>query len=81
MINAPRPNIANYMSGYQGGFSGGGGRGGFGGGAGGFGGGQARQTQCYSCGGYGHMSRDCTQGAKCYNCKSSAPIEILDAFD
>jgi cellular nucleic acid-binding protein len=53
--------------GFQGGYSGGGGaRGGFGGGQG-FGG--PRQTQCYSCGGYGHMSRDCTQGAKCYNCK------------
>ena len=26
---------------------------------------------CYSCGGYGHMSRDCTQGQKCYNCMSN----------
>lgn len=22
----------------------------------------------YSCGGVGHLSRDCVQGAKCYNC-------------
>ena len=22
----------------------------------------------YSCGGVGHMSRDCVQGSKCYNC-------------
>src|SRR5258708_26998544 len=28
------------------------------------GGGGQRQTTCYSCGGYGHMSRDCTQGQK-----------------
>merc|ERR1711939_302988 len=52
--------------GYGGGF--GGGQGGYGGGrGGGYGGGQGGQT-CYSCGGYGHMSRDCTQGQKCYNC-------------
>jgi hypothetical protein len=24
----------------------------------------------YSCGGVGHMSRDCVQGAKCYNCSN-----------
>jgi cellular nucleic acid-binding protein len=58
-----------------GGYSGGGaGAGGYGGGYGGRGGGGAgfggpRQTTCYSCGGFGHMSRDCTQGQKCYNCK------------
>lgn len=40
--------------GYGGGF--GGGQGGYGGGRGGYGGGQGGQT-CYSCGGYGHMSR------------------------
>jgi cellular nucleic acid-binding protein len=54
----------------QGGY--GGGRGGYGGaagGQGGYGGSGARQTTCYSCGGFGHMSRDCTQGQKCYNCK------------
>ncbi|KAJ4348902.1 hypothetical protein N0V95_005082 [Ascochyta clinopodiicola] len=45
-----------------------GGRGGYGGGAGQGGFGGARQTTCYSCGGFGHMSRDCTQGQKCYNC-------------
>lgn len=22
----------------------------------------------YSCGGVGHLSRDCVQGSKCYNC-------------
>jgi cellular nucleic acid-binding protein len=57
-------------AGGQGGY--GGGRGGYGGaagGQGGYGGGGARQTTCYSCGGFGHMSRDCTQGQKCYNCK------------
>ena len=54
--------------GQQGGY--GGGRGGFGGQQGGYGGGAARQTTCYSCGGFGHMSRDCTQGQKCYNCTS-----------
>lgn len=36
-------------------------------GRGSFGGGAARQTTCYSCGGFGHMSRDYTQGQKCYN--------------
>ena len=40
--------------GYGGGF--GGNQGGYGGGAGGYGGGRGGQT-CYSCGGYGHMSR------------------------
>jgi hypothetical protein len=33
-----------------------------------YGGAAARQTTCYSCGGFSHMSRDCTQGQKCYNC-------------
>jgi cellular nucleic acid-binding protein len=57
-----------YADGGRGGF--GGGRGGYGGASGGAGGyGGARQTTCYSCGGFGHMSRDCTQGQKCYNCK------------
>jgi cellular nucleic acid-binding protein len=50
-----------------GGYGGGYGGGGRGGGGAGFGG--PRQTTCYSCGGFGHMSRDCTQGQKCYNCK------------
>lgn len=65
--------------GYGGGRGGfGGGRGGFGGQSGGYGGGyggggaQGGQT-CYSCGGFGHMSRDCTQGQKCYNCKLPSP--------
>lgn len=25
----------------------------------------------YSCGGVGHISRDCVQGAKCYNCSQT----------
>ncbi|TRX95196.1 hypothetical protein FHL15_003888 [Xylaria flabelliformis] len=36
------------------------------GGGGGYGGGQGKT--CYSCGGYGHMSRECVNGSKCYNC-------------
>ena len=51
-----------YSSGGGGGYSGGGYRGGYSGGGGG------GQT-CYTCGGFGHLSRDCTQGQKCYNCK------------
>jgi hypothetical protein len=42
--------------GYGGGGGFGGNQGGYGGGGGGFGGRQGGQT-CYSCGGYGHMSR------------------------
>ncbi|KAJ7764336.1 hypothetical protein B0H16DRAFT_444003 [Mycena metata] len=33
--------------------------------SGGFGGGS---NTCYTCGGVGHLSRDCGQGSKCYNC-------------
>lgn len=55
-------------TGYGGGYQSGGGSYGGGGGYGGGSGGRPGQT-CYSCGGYGHMSRDCTQGQKCYNCK------------
>ncbi|KAI0434284.1 hypothetical protein F5Y09DRAFT_266531 [Xylaria sp. FL1042] len=36
-------------------------------GGGGYGGGGQGKT-CYSCGGYGHMSRECVNGSKCYNC-------------
>ncbi|RFN47217.1 cellular nucleic acid-binding protein [Fusarium flagelliforme] len=39
------------------------------GGAGGFGGGAGKT--CYSCGGFGHMSRECVNGMKCYNCGES----------
>lgn len=28
----------------------------------------------YTCGGVGHMSRDCAQGAKCYNCSQTGHI-------
>ncbi|KAK3074577.1 hypothetical protein LTR53_002855 [Teratosphaeriaceae sp. CCFEE 6253] len=56
----------------RGGAAQGGGRGGFGGGygggQGGYGGAQGGGQSCYSCGGFGHLSRDCTQGQKCYNC-------------
>lgn len=60
--------------GYGGGGGGyGGGQGGYGGGQGGYGGGGGgmRGQTCYTCGGYGHLSRDCTQGQKCYNCEAS----------
>ena len=36
---------------------------------------------CYSCGGYGHMSRDCTQGQKCYNCMSNPLLEASSRSD
>ena len=36
---------------------------------------------CYSCGGYGHMSRDCTQGQKCYNCMSKLLLEASFSSD
>ena len=32
----------------------------------------------YSCGGVGHMSRDCVQGSKCYNC--SQVVSCLLSF-
>jgi hypothetical protein len=28
----------------------------------------------YTCGGVGHMSRDCVQGSKCYNCSGVGHI-------
>ena len=28
----------------------------------------------YSCGGVGHLSRDCAQGSKCYNCSGFVRI-------
>ncbi|KAH9980814.1 hypothetical protein BGW80DRAFT_1266341 [Lactifluus volemus] len=30
----------------------------------------------YTCGGVGHLSRDCVQGSKCYNCSAivSSPV-------
>ncbi|KAI0196973.1 zinc knuckle domain-containing protein [Astrocystis sublimbata] len=42
--------------------------GGGGGYGGGYGGGGGQGKTCYSCGGYGHMSRECVNGSKCYNC-------------
>ena len=56
----------------EGGGYGGSNYGGGGGYGGGYGGGRGAGGQtCYSCGGYGHMSRDCTQGQKCYNCTAT----------
>ncbi|ODA80700.1 hypothetical protein RJ55_03659 [Drechmeria coniospora] len=51
------------------GFGGGAPYGGGAGGPGGYGGGAGKT--CYSCGGYGHMSRECVNGMKCYNCGES----------
>lgn len=31
----------------------------------------------YTCGGVGHMSRDCVQGSKCYNCNGFVSISLL----
>ena len=64
----------SYGGGSYGGGGYGGNQGGYGGGAGGgYAGGRQGGQTCYSCGGYGHMSRDCTQGQKCYNCKFERP--------
>lgn len=30
----------------------------------------------YSCGGVGHLSRDCVQGSKCYNCSGVVRFEV-----
>lgn len=32
----------------------------------------------YTCGGVGHLSRDCVQGSKCYNC--SAIVRVYSPF-
>ncbi|KAF9457565.1 hypothetical protein BDZ94DRAFT_1272808 [Collybia nuda] len=32
----------------------------------------------YTCGGVGHLSRDCVQGSKCYNC--SGVVSFPQAF-
>lgn len=34
----------------------------------------------YTCGGVGHMSRDCGQGAKCYNCSGVVSTFWKGAF-
>ncbi|PBK78834.1 hypothetical protein ARMSODRAFT_57244 [Armillaria solidipes] len=31
----------------------------------------------YTCGGVGHMSRDCVQGSKCYNCSGVVRVTYL----
>ena len=33
----------------------------------------------YTCGGVGHLSRDCVQGSKCYNCSGIVCIALGDA--
>lgn len=40
---------------------------------GGQGGGFGQQKQCYSCGGYGHMSRECLPAALGRECHSTNP--------
>ncbi|KAF9014343.1 hypothetical protein BDQ17DRAFT_454275 [Cyathus striatus] len=58
----------------SGGYSGGGGGGAQSGNwdafSGGGGGGGSQKT-CFTCGGVGHLSRDCVQGPKCYNCSGT----------
>ncbi|KAF8129713.1 hypothetical protein K438DRAFT_867820 [Mycena galopus ATCC 62051] len=65
-----------YSSGY--GNSGAFGGGAFGGGGGG-GGGFSGSRTCYTCGGVGHLSRDCVQGSKCYNCGGVVSLSLLCA--
>lgn len=31
----------------------------------------------YTCGGVGHLSRDCVQGSKCYNCSGVVSVQSL----
>lgn len=33
----------------------------------------------YTCGGVGHLSRDCVQGSKCYNCSGVVSITVHSA--
>ena len=34
-------------------------------------------TYSYTCGGVGHLSRDCVQGSKCYNCSGSVRVSTF----
>ena len=38
-----------------------------------------RLFQSYTCGGVGHLSRDCGQGSKCYNCSAIVGV-VLCSF-
>lgn len=37
-------------------------------------------ARSYTCGGVGHLSRDCVQGSKCYNCSGVVSIFVLYAY-
>ncbi|KAL1761335.1 hypothetical protein FB107DRAFT_201332, partial [Schizophyllum commune] len=44
------------------------------GGGGSYGYGGGFQSQNYTCGGVGHLSKDCVQGQRCYNCSETGHI-------
>ena len=41
----------------------------------------AHMMLSYTCGGVGHLSRDCVQGSKCYNCSGIVRLRPIFAFD